>query len=761
MAYYYPEGNPGPVCDPLMTDWFNANPKFAGEEDPDPWPDPEGWIYPPWLCETGVCPPTGPPGMPPPFIRIGRKCKVAPDGTLFDCHDEYTRPYPPSEPWDPGETFGLSDTFFTPIMDVDSCSPFDNDINIKPKRFYRQDGTYVLKSKRAKSSPVTFNVDSPEWWNDQANHYSVWVNPEVCTLPGEPQTVTYLVSIPVGDSYGFTFGCDMEGQVILNDDSTALINAVGGNLNTGTYTTPYTATTTLSSGTLKVTVNVTNDFGWRDRWWINPAGIAWRITNNDGGAEIATSLKCTTNANEGTNTTNWLQIGTPNNPAVPWTQFLKDYAIYSVKPADDIVDPYLNTWQFAETTIDIASEITVTFQVESDNDSKMTWIDPVGNLLINKEVTYTNGMGGETFTLTLIPGTHLIKFEVRNRLVGDPYAWADNPGGWYLLICRGAPCTVPFTPQWLRSGPHPAWSDFMDQYAVYPSNTETQSGITHNGCWTATVTNPSTMILEVQADNWAEFIWDGTNIGSIGQNVSPFNGAFTTSTFFTINNVAAGGHELCVNCLNGTGNDDWATNPGGMAFKMTDSLGNVILTSLDLFPPTSDIIEEDHPNLLWHTRMASGYEYYELEPSCVPTGGITTAGYARTTKGYLKFNDGFTLLGNYITSYIPTWLTMTIKTGYTYQQVFDQIVSSYATIISRKPEADGFDYWVDSFKNNSSWTLSDLNNAISVSANLPTNGELLLHTAHNGVEGNYNECNVNFFASDYAQQYASSINVCY
>ncbi len=53
MAYYYPEGNPGPVCDPLMTDWFNANPKFAGEEDPDPWPDPEGWIYPPWLCEYG------------------------------------------------------------------------------------------------------------------------------------------------------------------------------------------------------------------------------------------------------------------------------------------------------------------------------------------------------------------------------------------------------------------------------------------------------------------------------------------------------------------------------------------------------------------------------------------------------------------------------------------------------------------------------------------------------------------------------------
>ena len=244
---------------------------------------------------------------------------------------------------------------------------------------------------------------------------------------GEPQSVTYLISIPVGDTYGFTFGCDMEGQVIINDNSTALISAVGGNLNTGTYTTPYTATSTLSSGILKVTVNVTNDFGWRDRWWINPAAIAWRITNNSGGAEIASSLKCTTNANEGTNTTNWIQIGPPNNPAVPWTQFLKDYGIYSVKPADDVVDPHLNSWQFAETTIDMNSEVTVTFQVESDNDSKMTWIDPLGNLLINKEIEYVNGMGTESFTLTLLPGTHLIKFEVRNRLVGDPYAWADNP----------------------------------------------------------------------------------------------------------------------------------------------------------------------------------------------------------------------------------------------------------------------------------------------------------------------------------------------
>ena len=138
-----------------------------------------------------------------------------------------------------------------------------------------------------------------------------------------------------------------------------------------------------------------------------------------------------------------------------------------------------------------------------------------------------------------------------------------------------------------------------------------------------------------------------------------------------------------------------------------------------------------------------------FQNNCVPTTGVTPAGYANTTRGYVKFNDGFRVTESYVTSYVSTWLNQTIRPGYTYKQVFDQIMSSYATILSRMPEAGGFDYWVNSFKDNTIQDLASLNNAITVDANNPTDGELLLHTEHNGVEGNYDQCDENFFAPDY------------
>ena len=133
------------------------------------------------------------------------------------------------------------------------------------------------------------------------------------------------------------------------------------------------------------------------------------------------------------------------------------------------------------------------------------------------------------------------------------------------------------------------------------------------------------------------------------------------------------------------------------------------------------------------------------DSACVVTEGITDAGYGTTKQGYLKMNDGESIgVGPYVTGYVSTWLTLNAKTGVTYQQLFAQLTSSYDTILSRKPDASGFDYWIHSFINlNPGWSLSDLNTAISASANgIGTNAsnELAHHTAHSGVEGNYDEC---------------------
>ena len=70
-----------------------------------------------------------------------------------------------------------------------------------------------------------------------------------------------------------------------------------------------------------------------------------------------------------------------------------------------------------------------------------------------------------------------------------------------------------------------------------------------------------------------------------------------------INNVTVGPHSLVATVLNGTGNTSWTTNPAGVAFQLKDPSGNVILSSTDLNQAGSD-------SLIWHTRMATGYELY-------------------------------------------------------------------------------------------------------------------------------------------------------
>jgi len=161
----------------------------------------------------------------------------------------------------------------------------------------------------------------------------------------------------------------------------------------------------------------------------------------------------------------------------------------------------------------------------------------------------------------------------------------------------------------------------------------------------------------------------------------------------------------------------------------------------------------------WLTQRIRGGE----APTCVPTTGVTPAGYGNTIKGYLKFNDGFISNRDFVTSYNSSLSTNIIKgilgvsKVYTYQEVFEQITSSYETILSRRPEAGGFDYWVNSFKDNVDWTLEDLNNNISLDANDSTDGELLLYAAHNGLEGNYDECNHDFLALNYGQPIISQV----
>ena len=249
---------------------------------------------------------------------------------------------------------------------------------------------------------------------------------------------------------------------------------------------------------------------------------------------------------------------------------------------------------------------------------------------------------------------------------------------------------------------------------------------------------------------------------------------FNTKDWVNINPNTGGGIQKVDFKISTSSAFQNSINIKGLLFEQGPQWGSTTSTRTDLIPgPTTSAAVEFIKKGSKYFLKASGNNKVQVKfdfrcvapifkggaliPTCVPTTGITPAGYANTTKGYLLYEDGFTSNGDFVTSYISTWLTQTIKTGYTYQEVFEQITSSYATILSRRPEAAGFDYWVNSFKDNASWTLEDLNNAISADANNPTTGELLIHSSHNGLEGNYDECNENFLAFDYGQQTITNI----
>ena len=139
-------------------------------------------------------------------------------------------------------------------------------------------------------------------------------------------------------------------------------------------------------------------------WYVNPACIAWRLTTV-GAVEIATSL-----SEKGS----WVHIGAPTNTAVPWSQLMKDYSIYPVKPADDAEDPHMDVWQVHTATVTIPSNGDYSIAIESDNYGYLKITDSSSNVLIDQEISYQSGMGTQIFPMTLAAGNYTIESRVKN-----------------------------------------------------------------------------------------------------------------------------------------------------------------------------------------------------------------------------------------------------------------------------------------------------------------------------------------------------------
>ena len=412
MAFYYPEGSFGPICDLPPTDAEIAQRARFAVSDVDRLGEDSDRVT--VLDLTGLYDSMQEVIGVVPSVLQRQRCKqrTLPDGTIenYDCVYEYSGPL--GEDYDTGwdgaaETalIGRNDPIISTSLSPTSCSAYQSDINIRPLTFYNSSGTLVTRTATAGSSPVTFPVES-YLWNDEANEYGVWVNSAECTFPLAPQQVTYQITITEAGTYGFTFAADNDGSITIGAESSAFMTNTDGMLSAGT---PTTATRSLSAGILTLNILCTNqttspptildsDYVWNN----NPAG--WYLKICKGGAcGSATSIA-------------WVAAG----PHPLWSSFMNTYAVF---PSSS--DPLLDSAQTATYNINISTAGNYDFECQADSTANF-YLDG-GQIATSSSYTSST-----TTTLSnLSAGMHAVVVIVTNNTTSGNIGntWTDNPGG--------------------------------------------------------------------------------------------------------------------------------------------------------------------------------------------------------------------------------------------------------------------------------------------------------------------------------------------
>jgi len=275
-----------------------------------------------------------------------------------------------------------------------------------------------------------------------------------------------------------------------------------------------------------------------------------------------------------------------------WTRVApsKQYANMSF---DEYDRTYGNWFDFNLVVPDAAKVDNFTIKFRSGGDTPEIGGTYNGLTPAQFEAAYANS--GDVFGLYKI----ILKSNVAgscDAVSSNSYDWSKNPGGWYIKICQGCPCTEADNLSWVRAGSHEAWGDLMNTYSVWPSSVDTLVDTPQTLSYYIYLLSDDTLELQYSADNTMTIDWDGTQVAS----TSSFTSTSTTSIAAT-----AGLHILTMevtNIGNSDGNNSWSKNPAGGAWLLNDSNGAKIRSSADLSTSSNS-------NMIWHTRQATGYTY--------------------------------------------------------------------------------------------------------------------------------------------------------
>ena len=228
------------------------------------------------------------------------------------------------------------------------------------------------------------------------------------------------------------------------------------------------------------------------------------------------------------------------------------------------------------------------------SDTRLEFDDnPKNGFDVNGSFTIDNVVGG---TAKFNQTGNNIDITGKNVKVTLTYAWNDNPkiAGKALDQIKIGTTTwtqtdtveiPPHTKQnpWIKSYQNDTnWASnsnvaFLRSHAVFPVHDGTQNDKYHKGTWYLDIKTGGNYTLEVQSDDTAKMEWDSNLVANTkwkDQKVGSF----------TIVNVPVGKHQLSATVRNNARyGANWYNNPGGVAWRLKDSSGAVVATSLDPF----------------------------------------------------------------------------------------------------------------------------------------------------------------------------------
>ena len=222
-------------------------------------------------------------------------------------------------------------------------------------------------------------------------------------------------------------------------------------------------------------------------------------------------------------------------------------------------------------------------------------------------------------------------------------------------------------------------TEFLRSYAVFPVHDSSLNGKQNKGIWNINITTPGNYTVEVQSDDTANIDWDSNRVGDV-------RWSDQRVTTFTIANISTGIHKLAATVRNNPRYGvKWYDNPGGVAWILKNSSGNVVATSLSPFNDSNPAANLGKGGKDWQQKgiiskkgnFKNGRKYrvtfdrqsYTKVPSIGDTGATT-----ETEDQKIDFFDRGVRIGNTLQIATPQNASFAARTAYQLSENESRIV---------------------------------------------------------------------------------------